>query len=151
MTSTTVPGASAASLAAATPPGRDRYVDLLRVASLGVVIAGHWLMAVPVVGADGGTRVTNVLALVPRLQPITWLLQVMPVFFLVGGFAHATALASIRRRGGGYPDFARSGWPWPSAWPWPVRTRAWSGWRCERRCSHCGSSPSTWDSSRWRR
>jgi hypothetical protein len=108
MTSTTVPGASAASLAAATPPGRDRYVDLLRVASLGVVIAGHWLMAVPVVGADGGTRVTNVLALVPRLQPITWLLQVMPVFFLVGGFAHATALASIRRRGGGYPDFARS-------------------------------------------
>ncbi|MGW4948055.1 acyltransferase family protein [Actinoplanes sp. NPDC004185] len=108
MTSTTVPGASAGSLAAATPSGRDRYVDLLRVASLAVVIAGHWLMAVPVTGADGGTRVTNVLALVPRLQPITWLLQVMPVFFLVGGFAHATALASIRRRGGGYADFTRS-------------------------------------------
>jgi hypothetical protein len=108
MTSTTVSGASAAALAAATPPGRDRYVDLLRVASLGVVIAGHWLMAVPVAGADGGTRVTNVLALVPQLRPMTWLLQVMPVFFLVGGFAHATALASIRRRGGGYADFARS-------------------------------------------
>jgi len=30
------------------------------------------------------------------------------VFFLVGGFAHATALASIERRGGGYADFARS-------------------------------------------
>jgi hypothetical protein len=108
MTSTTVPGASAAALAAASPPDRDRYVDLLRVASLGVVIAGHWLMAVPVVGADGGTRVTNVLALVPQLRPVTWLFQVMPVFFLVGGFAHATALASIRRRGGGYADFARS-------------------------------------------
>ena len=113
MTSTTVPGASlsgasAAALAAATPPGRDRYVDLLRVVSLGVVIAGHWLMAVPVAGPDGSTRVTNVLALVPELRPVTWLLQVMPVFFLVGGFAHATALASIRRRGGGYADFARS-------------------------------------------
>jgi hypothetical protein len=108
MTSTTVPAGSPAALAAAIPPGRDRYVDLLRVASLGVVVAGHWLMAVPVAGADGGTRVTNVLALVPQLRPMTWLFQVMPVFFLVGGFAHATALASIRRRGGGYADFARS-------------------------------------------
>ncbi|MEU4216839.1 acyltransferase [Actinoplanes sp. NPDC026623] len=98
----------AAALAAATPAGRDRYVDLLRVVSLGVVIAGHWLMAVPVVDAGGTARVTNVLALVPALRPATWLLQVMPVFFLVGGFAHATALASIARRGGGYPDFVRS-------------------------------------------
>ncbi|GAA3341486.1 acyltransferase family protein [Amorphoplanes nipponensis] len=105
--STTAPG-SAAALAATTPPDRDRYVDLLRVASLGVVIAGHWLMAVPVTGTGGGLRVTNVLALAPQLRPATWLLQVMPVFFLVGGFAHATALASIRRRGGGYADFARS-------------------------------------------
>ncbi len=108
MTSTTLPGTSAAGLAAATPPGRDRYVDLLRVASLGAVIAGHWLMAVPVPDPDGSTRVTNLLALAPQLRPATWLLQVMPVFFLVGGFAHATALASIRRRGGGYADFARS-------------------------------------------
>jgi hypothetical protein len=108
MTSTTVSGGSAGALAAATPSTRDRYVDLLRVASLGVVVAGHWLMAVPVTGPDGSTRVTNVLTLVPRLQPATWLLQVMPVFFLVGGFGHATALASIRRRGGGYADFVRS-------------------------------------------
>jgi len=111
MTSATVPSPASGSvhaLAAATPASRDRYVDLLRVASLGVVIAGHWLMAVPVVDADGRTRVTNVLALVPALRPATWLLQVMPVFFLVGGFAHATALTSIARRGGGYADFARS-------------------------------------------
>jgi hypothetical protein len=106
MTSATL--GSAGALAAATPASRDRYVDLLRVASLGVVIAGHWLMAVPVRGADGSTRVTNVLALVPLLRPATWLLQVMPIFFLVGGFAHATALTSIARRGGGYADFARS-------------------------------------------
>src|SRR3954470_13820910 len=78
---------------------RDRYVDLLRVASLGVVIVGHWLMVI-VYPTDAGARATNVLALVPTLQPVTWLLQVMPVFFLVGGFSHATALASVRRRGG---------------------------------------------------
>jgi hypothetical protein len=100
MTSTT--------LAATTPATRDRYVDLLRVASLATVILGHWLMAAPVAAGDGSVRVSNVLALVPALQPLTWLFQIMPVFFLVGGFAHGTALTSIERRGGGYADFARS-------------------------------------------
>ncbi len=98
----------AAALAAATPPDRDRYVDLLRVASLSVVVAGHWLMAVVLVGQDGSVTATNLLALQPWLQPATWLLQVMPVFFLVGGFSHATALTSLGLRGGTYADFVRS-------------------------------------------
>lgn len=97
-----------AALAKATPVTRDRYVDFLRVLSLGVVVLGHWLMAVVVVGADGSVRTTNLLAIAPALQPVTWLLQVMPVFFLVGGFSHATAWASLERRGGGYADFVRS-------------------------------------------
>ena len=80
-------GISARELAAATPATRDRYVDLLRVASLGVVVLGHWLMAA--VTADG--RVGNLLAVVPELQIATWALQVMPVFFFVGGFSHALA------------------------------------------------------------
>ncbi|MFG3349154.1 acyltransferase [Streptomyces sp. NPDC048018] len=80
-------GISARDLAAATPATRDRYVDLLRVASLAVVVLGHWLMAA--VTADGG--VGNLLAVVPGLQVLTWALQVMPVFFFVGGFSHALA------------------------------------------------------------
>ncbi|MGW0121001.1 acyltransferase family protein [Streptomyces sp. NPDC003327] len=80
-------GLSVRELAAATPATRDRYVDLLRVASLAVVVLGHWLMAA--VGADG--QVGNLLAVVPALQPATWALQVMPVFFFVGGFSHALA------------------------------------------------------------
>src|SRR4051812_23244017 len=95
-------------LAAATPASRDRYIDLLRVASLGVVVLGHWLMAVVVIGANGVPKADNLLAVLPALQPVTWLLQVMPVFFLVGGFSHATAWDSVRRRGGGYADFVRS-------------------------------------------
>jgi hypothetical protein len=61
-------------------------------------------------GEEGGgtVRATNALALMPALQPVTWLLQVMPVFFLVGGFSHATALESLRRRGGTYADFVRN-------------------------------------------
>ncbi|MFJ5709571.1 acyltransferase [Streptomyces sp. NPDC093105] len=92
-------GISARELAAATPAARDRYVDLLRVVSLGVVVLGHWLMAA--VTPDG---VGNLLAVVPGLQVVTWALQVMPVFFFVGGFAHALA----HRSRPGYADFLRA-------------------------------------------
>ncbi|MFE3327631.1 acyltransferase [Streptomyces sp. NPDC059176] len=86
-------GSRVRALADATPDTRDRYVDLLRVASLGTVVLGHWLMAA--VTADG---VGNLLAVVPELQLLTWALQVMPVFFYVGGFSHALSYRSLRRR-----------------------------------------------------
>ncbi len=93
-------GSSVRELAGATPATRDRYVDLLRVASLGAVVLGHWLMAA--VTPDG---VGNLLAVVPALQPLTWLLQVMPVFFFVGGFSHALSYRSLlRKRPGGSED-----------------------------------------------
>ncbi|MPY46704.1 acyltransferase family protein, partial [Streptomyces phyllanthi] len=88
----------AADLAAATPPSRDRYVDLLRVASLGTVVLGHWLMAAVTTGADGRVEIGNLLAVRPELQILTWALQVMPVFFFVGGFSHALSYRSLRRR-----------------------------------------------------
>ncbi|MFE7186875.1 acyltransferase family protein [Streptomyces erythrochromogenes] len=96
---------SARDMAAATPAGRDRYVDLLRVASLGTVIAGHWLMAA--VSSDG---IGNLLALVPALQVLTWGLQIMPVFFFVGGFSHALSYRSLARRteGSVYAAFLRA-------------------------------------------
>ncbi|MEV6245825.1 acyltransferase [Streptomyces sp. NPDC051742] len=80
-------GFSVRELAAATPATRDRYVDLLRVASLAVVVLGHWLMA----AVTGDGQVGNLLAVVPELQVVTWVFQVMPVFFFVGGFSHALA------------------------------------------------------------
>jgi hypothetical protein len=89
-------GFSARELAAATPGSRDRYIDLLRVASLATVVAGHWLMAA--ITDDG---IGNLLAVVPELQLLTWALQVMPVFFFVGGFSHALSYRSLRRR---HPD-----------------------------------------------
>ncbi|MEU6309830.1 acyltransferase [Streptomyces sp. NPDC047014] len=88
-------------MAAATPSGRDRYVDLLRVASLGAVIGGHWLMA-----AVSGDGIGNLLALVPPLQVLTWVLQIMPVFFFVGGFSHALSYRSLARRHDGRPVYA---------------------------------------------
>ncbi|MFJ7903425.1 acyltransferase [Streptomyces sp. NPDC096198] len=96
-------------LAAATPESRDRYADLLRAGSLGTVVLGHWLMAAVSQDAAGHVRVGNLLALQPRLQVLTWFLQVMPVFFYVGGFVHARSCRSARRRGpGSYPVFLRA-------------------------------------------
>ncbi|WP_069751781.1 acyltransferase family protein [Streptomyces sp. EN16] len=95
-------GSSVRELAGATPATRDRYVDLLRVASLGAVVLGHWLMAA--VTPDG---VGNLLAVVPALQPLTWLLQVMPVFFFVGGFSHALSYRSLLRKRPDRPDRPR--------------------------------------------
>ncbi|MFE9700445.1 acyltransferase [Streptomyces sp. NPDC006270] len=98
-------GSGVRELAGATPATRDRYVDLLRVASLGAVVLGHWLMAA--VTPDG---VGNLLAVVPALQPLTWLLQVMPVFFFVGGFSHALSYRSLlRKRTEGPGGFGRPG------------------------------------------
>ncbi|MDQ8706740.1 acyltransferase [Streptomyces sp. LHD-70] len=98
MDSTSV--ATAARLAAATPDTRDRYIDLLRVASLGAVVLGHWLMAAVATGPGGRVEVGNLLAVVPELQLLTWVLQIMPVFFFVGGFAHARSYRSLRGRTG---------------------------------------------------
>ncbi|MGK5729068.1 acyltransferase family protein [Streptomyces sp. URMC 124] len=92
-------------LAAATPGARDRVIDLLRVASLGTVVLGHWLMAAVTVDGDGRAAVGNLLAVEPKLQLLTWVLQIMPVFFFVGGFSHALSYRSLTRRTGG-PAYA---------------------------------------------
>jgi len=85
---------TASAIEVATPADRDRWLDTLRVGSLLVVVLGHWLMVA--ITPDG--RISNALAVVPALQPLTWLLQVMPLFFLVGGVAHAHTLQSLERR-----------------------------------------------------
>lgn len=90
---------------AATPAHRDRFIDFLRVASLLVVVLGHWTMATIIVGDDGGVRGANALAAMPYLQPLTWVLQVMPLFFVAGGFANATVWSRVRRGGGDYAEY----------------------------------------------
>ncbi|MFN8482718.1 MAG: acyltransferase [Anaerolineae bacterium] len=95
--------ATAEALHAATPATRDRYVDLVRAAAILLVVCGHWLMAV--VDWDGPVWLGNLLVILPQLQFLTWTLQVMPLFFFVGGFATLLSLQSTRLKGGGYADF----------------------------------------------
>ncbi|MFN8026083.1 MAG: acyltransferase family protein [Acidimicrobiia bacterium] len=87
-----------ADIAAATPPDRDRVVDLLRAGSLLVVVLGHVLMVI--VRWQGDTpHVYNLLAEVPLLDLATWLLQVMPVFFAAGAIANRISYGSAQARG----------------------------------------------------
>lgn len=83
---------------------RDRVVDLARGASIMAVVLGHWLVT-HVEWADGEMTVSSPLEVAPRMWPLTWLLQVMPVFFFVGGFANRLSWESRRRRGRGYATF----------------------------------------------
>ncbi|MEV4483329.1 acyltransferase family protein [Micromonospora coxensis] len=89
-----------AQLAERTPAGRERYVDLLRAVAIAMVVIGHW--TVTVIGEDATGRPTGRSALpeLPWAYPLTWVAQVMPVFFLVGGFANAASLTARRDRGG---------------------------------------------------
>lgn len=80
-------------MVAKTPSTRDRYVDFLRALSIGVVVFGHWLMAI-VYFNDGKLSGDNALEVIPGVWALTWILQVMPLFFFVGGFSNATSLAS---------------------------------------------------------
>jgi hypothetical protein len=89
---------SAATVAAATPTDRNRAVDFYRAAAMAVVAVGHWLGMVAVIDhgkLDGG----NLLDFSPEYAWFTWIGQVMPLFFFVGGFASASSLRSAERRG----------------------------------------------------
>ncbi len=84
-------------LAAQTPDSRNRYVDFLRAVSILVVITGHWLI-VALHYQDGSLTLGDMLVIQPDMQWLTWVFQVMPVFFIVGGYANAVSLESAHRR-----------------------------------------------------
>ncbi|MFG3704567.1 acyltransferase [Micromonospora sp. NPDC047670] len=87
-------------LAARTPAGRERYVDLLRALAIVMVVLGHWAVAAISEDPTGRPTARSALPDLPWAYPLTWVAQVMPVFFLVGGYANAASLASRRAAGG---------------------------------------------------
>ncbi len=92
---------SARDLAAQTPAERNRYVDLLRAVSILVVIIGHWLIATAYY-VDGTLQTGHLLKIMPQMHWLTWLFQVMPIFFIVGGYSNAVSLESAKRKGHDY-------------------------------------------------
>lgn len=84
-----------------TPARRNRYVDFLRAVSITVVVLGHWLMAAPAFDR-GDLTLSDMLRVAPWSQWLTWVFQVMPLFFIVGGYANAASWEAARREGRGY-------------------------------------------------
>ncbi|MDN5600396.1 MAG: acyltransferase [Brachybacterium sp.] len=90
----------------ATPDSRNRVVDFLRAAAITVVVLGHWTIIA--VDADGGILPHGVLDGAAWTHPLTWVFQVMPIFFLVGGYSNALSWRSARRKGVGYAEWLRA-------------------------------------------
>ncbi len=77
---------------------RNRYADLLRVMAIAGVVYGHWLL-VDITYRNGQLSGLDAVDYVSWGRWVTWLFQVMPVFFLVGGYVDALSWAAHRRRG----------------------------------------------------
>ncbi len=96
MTRTTAPQLHHSTGSAAPP--RERWVDACRALALSVVVLGHILISVIHRDTAGDLAVSSLLDVASWTHPITWVLQVMAVFFAVGGYA---AAGSVRSRGFG--------------------------------------------------
>lgn len=82
-------------------PNRIRQIDLLRAVSIWVVVFGHILMGVVVWQPE--LAITNLLSVLPSLQFLSWILQVMPVFFMAGAAANQISYSSARKKQMTYP------------------------------------------------
>ncbi|MDL9979887.1 acyltransferase family protein [Microbacterium sp. ASV49] len=78
--------------------GRDRAVDLVRALCIIGVVTLHALMVGVTVSAAGPSFV-NASDGSWWIVPLSWVFQVMPLFFVIGGFSGATALRRMRARG----------------------------------------------------
>jgi putative Mn2+ efflux pump MntP len=92
-------------LANRTPTTRNRAIDFFRAAALVTVVLGHWLASAVFVDDTGTLRFTNILELSEWTHWLTWGIQVMPVFFIVGGYANWRSFNASQRRGGSIGDW----------------------------------------------
>lgn len=84
-----------------TEPGagdRDRAVDVARAVCLAVVVALHALM-VGVGGTAAAPVLENAMQRWSGFAPLTWVVQVMPLFFVLGGFSALGQWSRQRERG----------------------------------------------------
>ena len=66
-----------------TRPDRDRAIDVIRIVALVGVVAGHTVMATSAI-VDGVFIWDNLLTTSIVFQALTWIFQIMPLFFFAG-------------------------------------------------------------------
>ncbi len=91
---------SLAEMAARAKADRNRAIDFYRAIAMLAVAIGHWIA---MVAMDNGGEIEagNALSYEPNYAWATWILQVMPLFFVVGGFSSAMSLDAHWRKNAG--------------------------------------------------
>src|SRR6478752_2179287 len=79
-----------AEVEARTPHDRDRAIDVIRICALVGVVAGHTIMATSTI-RDDVFLWGNLLTTSTVFQALTWVFQVMPLFFFAGAAASVTS------------------------------------------------------------
>lgn len=94
--------------AASALAGRDLTLDLARVVCVLFVVVVHLLQVGIGPGPDGQLIASRPAEQEPWFNAATWVGQIMPLFFVVGGFASAAGWASWTRAGGDATGFIRT-------------------------------------------
>ncbi|PTT22361.1 acyltransferase [Microbacterium sp. HMWF026] len=87
---------------------RDPTLDLARVAAVFLVVVVHLLQVGVGRGPDGAIVTSRPAEAQSWFDAATWVGQIMPLFFVVGGFASAAGWASWTARGGDAAGFVRT-------------------------------------------
>lgn len=77
---------SPSEVAAQTPADRDRAIDVIRIVALVGVVVGHSIMATSTIRDDVFIW-DNLLSSSTLFQSLTWIFQIMPLFFFAGAAA----------------------------------------------------------------
>ncbi|MFI6086967.1 acyltransferase [Streptomyces sp. NPDC051218] len=90
---------TASAIDAKTPAHRDRAIDGLRALALLAVPTGHWLLGGFTLDAGGALHNASPLASFGFFAPLSWVLQMLGIFFLVGGYASVLSYRRAAARG----------------------------------------------------
>ncbi|MFH8383122.1 acyltransferase [Kitasatospora sp. NPDC018058] len=98
---------AAAKVDARTPETRDRALDGLRALALLSVPIGHWMLGGLTRTPDGALHNASPLSSLGFFAPVSWVLQMLGVFFLVGGHSSVRSLERAREKGLTYGSWLR--------------------------------------------
>ncbi|WP_017587826.1 acyltransferase family protein [Nocardiopsis ganjiahuensis] len=95
---TTAPVAASVRAVPRPAVARDRFLDALRLFVMVLVVVQHWWLPVLTVQSEGQLAASSVLS-APGGFALTWVSQVMPLIFFVGGAANLISWRSASARG----------------------------------------------------
>lgn len=84
---------------------RDPTVDAVRAGALLIVVVLHALMVGAQIAPTGALRTSVALSGETWFVPMTWVLQIMPLFFIAGGFASLSQWRRMRDRGASAAEY----------------------------------------------